>query len=402
VTFYLKQENPLSARHLTRYYASALLIIASLTIASHLLLTYVLQHNQGTAAIINISGRQRMLSQRIASLAAQYRLGDTTARAALVIATNDFATTELALSAASRADSDTNADALEIRDIYAAGPNPLDAEAIGFVADARQIASLSPTDPAIAAPLDRVFAEARSPLLTKLNDIVAIHQSETERVLAELEDLQLAILGTVLLTLTIEALMIFRPMIRRIVLYTAEITRLATTDPLTELPNRRGFLERCEVERIRAQRHSSPLCLLMLDADRFKHINDTYGHEAGDEILRSMVVTFRKVLREGDFAGRLGGEEFAILAPGTDLPSAALLAERLRAEVASQTVVFQGERIKVTVSIGVTPVLTDAVGISRALHDADLLMYRAKHSGRNRVVNAEPTSLVDKITHLSP
>jgi diguanylate cyclase (GGDEF)-like protein len=393
VAFFLKQESPLSARHLTRYYVTALLIIASLTIFSHLLLTYVLRHNQGTAAIINISGRQRMLSQRIASLAAQYRLGDPTARAALVIATDDFATTEAALSAASRENSDTNADTLEIRDIYAAGATPLDAEAAGFVADARQVASLSPADPAMAAPLRRLFAEARSPLLAKLNAIVAIHQSETERVLAELEDLQLAILATVLLTLMVEALMIFRPMIQRIMVHTAEITRLATTDPLTDLPNRRGFLERCEAERIRAQRHPRPLCLLMLDADRFKHINDTYGHEAGDEILRSMVATFQRVLRQSDFAGRLGGEEFAVLAPETDLPGAALLAERLRAEVASQTVMFQGEPIKVTVSIGVTPVLTDAGGIGRALHDADLLMYRAKQSGRNCVVNAEPSLL---------
>ncbi len=109
---FLKQENPLSARHLTRYYVTALMIIASLTISSHFLLTYVLRHNQGTTAIINISGRERMLSQCIASLAAQYRLGDTTARSALVIATNDFATTEAALNDASRADPDANADTL--------------------------------------------------------------------------------------------------------------------------------------------------------------------------------------------------------------------------------------------------------------------------------------------------
>lgn len=372
---------------------TALLIIASLTISSHLLLTYVLRHNQGTAAIINVSGRQRMLSQRIASLAAQYRLGDITARPALIIAINEFATTEAALSAANRAVMHANAATLDIRDIYAAGANPLDAEVAGFVSDARQISSLSPADPAMEAPLNRLFAEARSPLLTKLDNIVAIHQSETERVLAELEDLQLAILGIVLLTLTTEALMIFRPMIRRIIVYTTEITRLATTDPLTELPNRRGFLERCEAERIRAQRHGRPLCLMMLDADRFKQINDTYGHEAGDEILRSMAATFQKVLRASDFAGRLGGEEFAVLAPETDLPGGTLLAERLRAEVASQTVIFQGQKITITVSIGVAQVLGDAKGIGRALHDADLLMYRAKQAGRNCVFNAEPVLL---------
>jgi diguanylate cyclase (GGDEF)-like protein len=99
------------------------------------------------------------------------------------------------------------------------------------------------------------------------------------------------------------------------------------------------------------------------------------------------------VLRASDFAGRLGGEEFAVLAPETDLPGGTLLAERLRAEVASQTVIFQGQKIKITVSIGVARVPGDAKGIDRALHDADLLMYRAKQAGRNCVFNAEPVLL---------
>lgn len=389
----LKSANPLSARRLTRYYATALLIIAGLTVASHLLLTYVLQHNQGTAAIINVSGRQRMLSQRIASLAAEYQLGDMTARGAMITATDEFEATEARLSAESRLATSRDAETLQIQRIYVGTDKSLEAEANGFIADARLIASLSPADPAGAVARTRLFEAARVSLLGKLNTIVQIHQRETERVLAELRDLQLAIICVVLATLMIEALVIFRPMIERIVFYTGEITRLATIDPLTELLNRRGFLERCEVERVRAERHDRPLCLLMLDADNFKQINDTYGHEAGDEMLRGLSVFFREVLRSTDFAGRLGGEEFAILVPETDLPGAILLAERLRETVAIAKTRFRNHLINVTVSIGVTSVSTELGGIERALHESDLLMYQAKHAGRNRVVSSRAHSL---------
>ena len=170
--------------------------------------------------------------------------------------------------------------------------------------------------------------------------------------------------------------------------YNVEITRLATIDALTELPNRRGFLEKCEIERARAQCYGHQLCLLMLDADRFKQINDTYGHDAGDEVLQSIASAFQKILGPNHYAGRLGGEEFAILTPNTDLMAATLIAERLRAEIASKTVLFKGQKITLTVSIGVTSVLSGADSISRALHDADMLMYRAKQAGRNCVVNA--------------
>jgi len=235
---------PLSSRAFTAYYLSALMVIASLTIASHLVLSYVFNHNQGDAAIINVSGRQRMLAERIASLAAQYRLGDRGARPDLTSAIDEFETSERALRAANFAIKDGDSGIARLEAIYAGGTQPLDAEVRRFVAAARRVAALPPGAVAAAAPLAELFADARSSLLTKLNDVVAIHQQETERVLSELEQLQLAILAIVLVTLVVEALTIFRPMITRIATYTAELLRLATIDPLTELANRRGFLDR--------------------------------------------------------------------------------------------------------------------------------------------------------------
>jgi diguanylate cyclase (GGDEF)-like protein len=379
----LQGAKPISPRALTTYYASALMVIAGLTLASHLVLTYVLHHNQGTAAIINISGRQRMLSQRIASLAAEYRLGDPTAQAALIEATNAFEASESSLSGSVTG---TAAERRALDAIYTGGPDPLDAEVARYIADARRVASQPAGAPAAAAPLQDLLAEARAPLLTKLNDVVTVHQRETEHVLAELEMLQLAILAIVLLTLAIEALTIFRPMISRIVLYTSEIMRLATTDPLTELMNRRGFLTRCIEENARARRYGRPLSLLMLDIDHFKVINDSFGHEGGDEALRAMSASLRQSLRGADLAGRFGGEEFAILLPETDLPGATVFAERLRRTIAELPVMFHRQRVRLTVSIGVTRVGNDIDGIDRALQEADRLMYAAKENGRNRVV----------------
>jgi diguanylate cyclase (GGDEF)-like protein len=378
---------PISARRLTRSYIVALSIIAGLTILSHLALAFVVQQNQNAAAIINISGRQRMLSQRIASLAAEYRLGDESAKPPLIAAINQFETVENRLSQANRTDHSQSIETLSSRNIYVGGAQPLDILAVSFVVDARRVAALPPGDPAAAAPLARMFAAARTPLLTKLDDVVSLHKDGAEAVLVELEVVQLVTLALVLLTLAVEGLTIFRPMIRWVIGYTGEIVRLATIDPLTEVANRRGFLERFEAERARAARFGRPLCLLMLDIDHFKMINDTFGHDGGDEALRAMAECCRHSLRTSDFLGRLGGEEFAILLPETDLAGAALLAERLRAAVQTMILPFETQRVGMTVSVGVVRVGHEADAVQRALQDADALMYRAKRSGRNCVVS---------------
>jgi len=193
----------------------------------------------------------------------------------------------------------------------------------------------------------------------------------------------------ILIALLAQFIFVFIPMFRRIGTYSGEIIRLATTDPLTALANRRGFLERSEIEHMRARRFHRPLCLLMIDADHFKRVNDTHGHEAGDLVLKSLAKSFLATLRETDMVARLGGEEFAVLLPETDLQGAAYAAERLRLRVAQGSVKFRGKAIKVTVSIGVTLVKNEPGGIEEALHAADELMYRAKSIGRNCIIAAE-------------
>jgi diguanylate cyclase (GGDEF)-like protein len=169
--------------------------------------------------------------------------------------------------------------------------------------------------------------------------------------------------------------------------YQNALEHLAATDHLTNLLNRRAFLDAMEKEMRRAHRYGHPLTLLMLDVDHFKRINDTYGHPAGDEVLRRIAATTRRLLRDEDLTGRLGGEEFAIALVQAPLIAAAVVAERLRKIISELVIDFEGRQISVTVSIGVAEFGADAGNLTRLVTVADERLYAAKHSGRNCVVS---------------
>jgi two-component system cell cycle response regulator len=161
----------------------------------------------------------------------------------------------------------------------------------------------------------------------------------------------------------------------------------ATRDPLTNCYNKSHFLERLPSEFAFAERHDKPLSLAMLDIDRFKKINDSYGHLAGDFVLRKLGTLLQERLRADDFLARYGGEEFALLMRETPKRSALQTAERLRKLVATTLFKHEGKKIAVTISIGVATWPTDRINSSQALvKAADANLYAAKRKGRNKVV----------------
>lgn len=163
------------------------------------------------------------------------------------------------------------------------------------------------------------------------------------------------------------------------------LLRLATTDPLTGLNNRRSFEELAEREFKRAKRYGNPLAALMLDIDWFKQVNDTHGHAAGDEVLKAVARVITDTLRETDLAGRMGGEEFAALLPETDARGAHEVAERLRHTLAETGATTGGTQLHVTASIGLAQRNEADKDLAGLLKRADEALYRAKQSGRNRV-----------------
>ena len=157
----------------------------------------------------------------------------------------------------------------------------------------------------------------------------------------------------------------------------------AATDGLTGLPNKRVVTDALKRTFAQATLTKAPLALLLLDLDHFKQVNDQYGHAAGDQVLASVGAALRSVVRDRDFAGRNGGEEFAVLLPDTDVTAALDIAERIRATIAEVTV--PGTDVPVTVSVGVAGFPDHASTLERLDRLADAALYVAKRQGRNRV-----------------
>ena len=165
-------------------------------------------------------------------------------------------------------------------------------------------------------------------------------------------------------------------------------------DPLTGLYNRRYLTEMLDREIRRAVRSEQPVGVLMIDLDHFKKFNDTYGHDAGDTVLRETATVLTKSIRIEDMVCRYGGEEFVIILPTADLNAAHGRAERIRAKIRELTVLHQGQSLgMITISVGVAALPQHGTDPKQLLEAADAALYRAKKEGRDRVVDADPPAV---------
>jgi diguanylate cyclase (GGDEF)-like protein/PAS domain S-box-containing protein len=167
-----------------------------------------------------------------------------------------------------------------------------------------------------------------------------------------------------------------------------ELRRMAVTDPLTGAFNRRQFLQRAREEMDRSRRYQTALTLLMIDVDHFKAVNDSFGHDAGDAVLKCMVAESKSLLRGSDIFCRLGGEEFAAILTHTSPEQGRLVAERLRQALKALQVDTANGPVHFTVSIGVASMVTEAAPLDGIMKKADEALYAAKQEGRDRVVMA--------------
>ncbi|HEY0251958.1 MAG TPA: GGDEF domain-containing protein, partial [Kofleriaceae bacterium] len=165
-----------------------------------------------------------------------------------------------------------------------------------------------------------------------------------------------------------------------------QMETMATTDGLTGLTNRRAFEEKFEDLLQRAARHNYKVALLMCDVDHFKKVNDTYGHPIGDEVLRRVAAVLKEVPRKIDVSARYGGEEFCVVLDNVDVAQAKQVADRIRIEISKIVVESDKGPLGVTESIGVATFPDDARDRETLKERADLALYHAKHTGRNRVV----------------
>lgn len=379
------------ARRITFSYVVGLAFIAVLAGCLHLLLEGVIARQNDAATVINVAGRQRMLSQRIALTANILMLHDEReARPLLQEAIALFERQQRALQQGDAELGITSRPSRAVLALYEA-PQGVNAAVRGFLVDARLIANSPGRDAEVDAALNRVTQLASGPLLNQLDGVVRHLEQEARDTIRQLQNVQTAVLVVIVITLVAEAVFVFRPLVGRIRGYMHELYSLATVDALTRLTNRRRFMEQFAQLHALGGRTGLPLTVVVFDIDHFKRINDSHGHAAGDCVLAEVAALARACCRSTDVVGRIGGEEFGILLPNTGLQGALMLAEKVRAVIAAAQVTapsLQPGRdaapIPVTASFGIAEAQPQETP-ETALRRADAALYIAKDQGRNRV-----------------
>ena len=167
------------------------------------------------------------------------------------------------------------------------------------------------------------------------------------------------------------------------------LQKLVTVDELTRVNNRRQFIKLASNELARCKRYNNIFSILMMDIDKFKDINDYYGHLAGDKVLQALAHTCCSIIRPNDVLARFGGDEFVILLPMTESVEAEELAERIRQQLVKTPVITDQHKINFSVSIGIAPYTESILNLDQILINADLALYEAKRQGRNKVCVAK-------------
>ncbi|MBT5469495.1 MAG: GGDEF domain-containing protein [Nitrospina sp.] len=214
------------------------------------------------------------------------------------------------------------------------------------------------------------------PLMIENEIIGVLNLNDNEKGFYNVGDLDFALSVSEFVALSISNALLFET-----------VEKLSVTDGLTGLDNHQHMQSLLKNEVIRCQRYASSLSIIMMDIDHFKNVNDTYGHQKGDDILLDFATTMKKFCRSNDVAARYGGEEFILVLPETKVKGAFYIAERIREEMANQTFNHKGKDFNVTVSCGIAEFDSNLIkSPADIIKVADQALYKAKHEGRNRTV----------------
>lgn len=287
-----------------------------------------------------------------------------------------------------------------------------------FIAQSENYLALSKripsTDPVAAAKetletqraLKKISDKPNQELIKLLQISLADHQENQLLEIRNLHQMQTYLTYAIVITILLEAIFIFRPLVRNVEISQKNLMRLALEDTLTGLKNRRAFTKDFDAYEQSLSRTNEKFVLAICDLDKFKSVNDTYGHDVGDLVLKHFALILKRTLRPTDVVARMGGEEFAILLANTNEATAFKILDRLRQIVEKNPCPLKGkdsqpnEKLKFTTSIGYAegPIDGRAIDIDQFMKLADDALYVAKEQGRNRVINGRANAVEAEVT----
>lgn len=380
-------------RWLTWGYILALAIIGIMSVGIHLTIDRIVAEQDSVATIVSKSAGQIPLAQRVALDATKYVTEkDDTSRARIKATTERMRTLHASLvkqSLGGQGGFSSSSDTLMA--IYFDPPYFLNDKIISFLDHADKLTGKIPSSVSANDPdYIQIMKQVDGSLSDALSAALSSYETSIVTKINSLQAFQRVAIFVIIATLIAEAFFIFMPLVKRVRNYAEELKLITMTDLLTGVGNRRHFVFRGNQEIQRCRRLKKDLCLALIDLDRFKEINDSYGHKSGDMVLQQFVQVAQRSIRLEDVFARVGGEEFAVLLPHTGIEDAVKVIERMRAAVEESDFELDNNfKTKITMSAGLTRVNLARDDFETAMVLADVALYDAKRTGRNKVVFKE-------------
>jgi diguanylate cyclase (GGDEF)-like protein len=384
-----------TTRALTFRYLLALSLIGTLAIGGFLVLQETIKTHEASSSIITMTARQSKLAQEVAATArhlieSQDPSAHGADRGALFEAAHAMEQAHLQLTDPASPLGQPLRDSVTIRAFYFDYPLNLDRKIRSFLRDAYQLSGTRDSELHAGQPTLRRLQTQAAMLLIALDALVDRLEADARESVRRSRLLEAALLATTLVMLGLEALFIFRPIVRRVWREGAKLiesrdrlVELAHFDPLTKLPNRTLLQLRLDMALAQGRRDGSLTAVLQLDLDHFKDVNDSFGHAAGDHLLSELSSRLQDLLRATDTVARTGGDEFAIILTGQRTAhQVGKMAETI-VQAARQPVIWRDGVLQVGASIGIALCPSDDEDPEQLLRSADIALYQAKASGRS-------------------
>lgn len=386
-----------AAGSLTKAYVTAFLLIAIVSIGVHFVASSITQIQQTSIRNSYYINQERALVEQISAYSTKhFSMGEELDYDLTVQAIEQMKENHAKIAESLKISSLLNPKSVALDRVYYQEPFFLDENIQDFIKQAELYTSYETTDKTSERKEAYQFIQRKATSLLQpiLNKAMADYQKEVISRIETYHTIQLVGLLVVLAVLLFEAAFIFHPLATKTRVYHNMLLKQALEDPLTKLSNRRAFMLRSEAAKKTAYRDNEQMIVALTDLDHFKSVNDTYGHDIGDAVLKHFSSVLKKSLRGGDIIGRIGGEEFAVVLPKTNFETGKEALERLCHDVENNPCPYISaagtqEKLVYTVSIGFTNVsFNKDMSIDELLKKADEALYEAKEGGRNRAVYA--------------